>query len=86
MQERKQLFIGDIVFDPFAGTGTTLVTAYQLQRKSIGIEIDPKNVEMIKSRLEEVRAADSVEKYYQDYIYTEDLPKIWDTKSVLLIQ
>jgi len=73
--------IGDTVFDPFAGTGTMLVTAYQLKRKSIGIEIDPKNVEMISSRLEAIRDADSIEKYYQDYIYTEGLTKIWDMKS-----
>jgi len=74
--------IGDTVFDPFAGTGTMLVTAYQLKRKSIGIEIDPKNVEMISSRLEAIRDADSIEKYYQDYTYTEDLTKIWDMKSM----
>lgn len=74
--------IGDTVLDPFAGTGTTLVTAYQLKRNSVGIEIDPKNVQMIKSRLEEIRDSDSIEKYYQDYIYTEDLSKIWDAKPV----
>ena len=73
---------GDTVLDPFAGTGTTLVTAYQLKRKSIGIEIDLKNVEMISSRLEAIRDADSIEKYYRDYIYTEDLTKIWDMKSM----
>ncbi len=73
--------IGDMVFDPFAGTGTTLVTAHQLERRSTGIEIDPKNVEMIKSRLEEIRESDSVEKYYQEYICTEELSKIWDAKS-----
>jgi DNA modification methylase len=72
---------GDTVFDPFAGTGTTLVTAYQLKRKSIGVEIDPKNVAMIKSRLEEIRDSDSIEKYYQEYIYTEELSKIWNIKS-----
>lgn len=74
--------IGDTVFDPFSGTGTTLVTAYQLKRDSIGIEIDPKNIEMIKNRLEEIRHSDSIEKYYQDYIYTEELTKIWDIKPI----
>jgi len=69
--------IGDTVFDPFAGTGTTLVTAHQLKRNSIGIEIDPENVKMIRSRLEESRDSDSVGKYYQDYICTEDLANIW---------
>lgn len=74
--------IGDTVFDPFAGTGTTLITAHQLKRNYIGIEIDPKNVYMIKSRLEEIRDSDSIEKYYKEYICTEDLEKIWGGKSV----
>lgn len=72
---------GDTVFDPFAGTGTTLVTAQQLGRNSIGIEIDPKNVKMIQKRLEELWEADNVEKYYQDYAYTENLSEIWGGKS-----
>ncbi|MCG2808742.1 MAG: site-specific DNA-methyltransferase, partial [Candidatus Portnoybacteria bacterium] len=36
--------IGDTVLDPFAGTGTTLIVADQLGRKSIGIEIDSDNI------------------------------------------
>jgi len=72
---------GDTVLDPFAGTGTTLVTAHQLGRNSVGVEIDPKNSKMIRERLEEIRDSDKVEKYYQDYIYTENLSEIWGTKS-----
>jgi site-specific DNA-methyltransferase (adenine-specific) len=72
---------GDTVFDPFSGTGTTLVTSFQLKRNSVGIEIDPKNVDMIKSRLEIIRDADTVERYYEDYIYTEGLKKLWGLKS-----
>ncbi len=71
----------DTVFDPFAGTGTTLVAAHQLGRNSVGIEIDPKNSKMIHERLEEIRDPDKVEKYYEDYIYTENLSKIWGMKS-----
>ncbi len=76
--------VGDTVLDPFAGTGTTLVTAYQVNRNSIGIEIDPKNAKMIRSRLEEIRDADNVEKYYEDYAYTENLPVIWGTASTFI--
>jgi len=71
---------GDTVFDPFAGTGTTLVTANQLGRKSIGIEIDPKNAKMIQKRLEDISEADNIKKYYQEYIYTENLSKVWGMK------
>ena len=34
-------FVGDTVFDPFLGTGTTAVAAALAGRSSIGIEIDP---------------------------------------------
>lgn len=68
---------GDTVFDPMAGTGTTLVTAYQLNRNSIGIEIDPEYVKLIKWRLKSLRSADDVSKYYETYEFTSNLEKIW---------
>ena len=42
---------GDIVLDPFAGSGTTLFVAQRMGRESIGIEIIPEYVEMIKSKI-----------------------------------
>ncbi|HRQ22131.1 MAG TPA: site-specific DNA-methyltransferase [Anaerolineales bacterium] len=73
---------GDVVLDPFAGTGTTLLAAHQLNRSSISIEIDPQNAKMIEKRLSNIREADDIQKYYQDYSYTEDLPRIWGMTSV----
>jgi DNA modification methylase len=69
--------VGDTVLDPFAGTGTTSVAALQTQRKSISIEIDPANMNCIKSRLANIREADNIQKYYKDYICTKNLSAIW---------
>jgi DNA modification methylase len=69
--------VGDTVLDPFSGTGTTSVVSLQTQRNSISIEIDPDNINCIKSRLENVREADCIHKYYQDYSCTANLPEIW---------
>ena len=69
---------GDTVFDPFAGTGTTLVVAKQLERKSIGIEIDHDNVGRIKYRLEEMSQSDNVMRFCKEYINTENLKEIWN--------
>lgn len=41
----------DLVFEPFAGTGTTLVACKEMKRKCIGVEIEKKYVEITKGRL-----------------------------------
>jgi DNA modification methylase len=74
--------VGDTVLDPFAGTGTTTVVVKQIKRNSVSIEIDPQNAALIENRIANLREADSVGKFYQDYICTENLPEIWgDTFS-----
>ncbi len=72
--------VGDMVFDPFAGTGTTLVVAKQLERNSLGVEIDPINVSFIEKRLYERRYCDDILKYRSDYFFTENLDEIWQKR------
>ena len=44
---------GDMVLDPFSGSGTTLRVCQQLNRNCIGFELNPVYVEMTKKRLKE---------------------------------
>lgn len=44
-------FVGDIVLDPFLGSGSTLLACLQTDRKGIGIDIDRKYCELAKKRL-----------------------------------
>ena len=45
-------FVGDTVFDPFMGTGTTNVAAAKWGRNSIGVEVDSKYFEMSAKRID----------------------------------
>jgi len=76
----------DLVFDPFAGTGTSLVVAEQLKRKSIGVEIDPQNVEIVKMRLKYLRTSDNILEYCHYYRFTPNLPAIWPLKEYVVTE
>lgn len=45
--------VGDIVLDPFVGSGTALRVCQQTGRNGIGIDINPEYIEMVKDRLAE---------------------------------
>lgn len=41
----------DLIFEPFTGSGTTMIAAQQINRKCYGMEIDPKYCQMIIDRM-----------------------------------
>jgi len=49
-------FVGDVVFDPFIGSGTTAVAAKQLGRHWFGCDINPAYVDMANKRVAETQA------------------------------
>ncbi len=60
---------GDVVFDPFAGFGTTLFVAERMSRRPLGLEILPDRVQLVRDQLRDpsailqgdTRALDAVE-------------------------
>jgi site-specific DNA-methyltransferase (adenine-specific) len=46
---------GDIVLDPFVGSGTTAAAAIQTARKYVGIDINPEYVDMSRTRVAEMQ-------------------------------
>jgi 16S rRNA G966 N2-methylase RsmD len=45
-------FVGETVLDPFAGSGTTALAAKNTDRNSVGFEINPEFIPIIKEKLE----------------------------------
>ena len=71
---------GDTVFDPYAGTGTTLTVARQLGRASVGVELDPENVENAQARLQQWRAVDDLQKLRPYYRFTPNFNAVWPSQ------
>lgn len=44
-------FVGDVVLDPFLGSGTTLIASFLNKRKGIGVEIDKEYCDLAIKRL-----------------------------------
>lgn len=54
---------GDLVFDPFAGVGTTCVVAEKLGRHYIGVETEPEYCALAAKRLETARSDRTIQGY-----------------------
>ena len=63
---------GDVVFDPFCGCATTLVVADDEQRDWAGIDISPKAVELVKSRIKGKQGL------FKDIVSRDDIPQRTD--------
>lgn len=46
-------FVGDLILDPFMGSGTTLIAAYLNNRKAVGFDVDKGYCELAHKRLVE---------------------------------
>lgn len=51
---------GDIVLDPFMGSGSTAIACKQLNRKYVGIEIKPEYCEIARKRLTTTKPTESI--------------------------
>lgn len=56
-------FKGETVLDPFMGSGTTSLTARNLERNSIGYEINPEFIEIAKTKLNTLQSDIAGSKY-----------------------
>jgi site-specific DNA-methyltransferase (adenine-specific) len=61
---------GDLVFDPFLGSGTTSVVAYKLGRRYVGVEIDQTYCCLAEKRLSRA-ASDPTIQGYADGVFWE---------------
>ena len=52
---------GDLVLDPFAGSGTTLSVAKKLGRNWLGFELSPQYVERVCKRLDQIQVGDPID-------------------------
>jgi site-specific DNA-methyltransferase (adenine-specific) len=52
---------GELVLDPFAGSGTTLAVAKKLKRRYLGFELSPEYAARVQARLDAITPGDSLD-------------------------
>jgi len=69
---------GDLIAEPFSGSGTTMVASHQLKRKCYGMELDPKYCQVIVDRMLKLDPTLTIKRnghpYKTDEIQTHGIP------------
>jgi len=76
---------GELVLDPFVGSGTTLLAAQDLNRNAVGFDLQKKYIELCKSRLSNDNIFNKTQQFavqddarnIDNYFYEETLSLIW---------
>jgi site-specific DNA-methyltransferase (adenine-specific) len=67
---------GDIVFDPFLGSGTTVVVAKKLGRKYCGVEVDEYYCCLAGKRLAHAEVDKTIQGYYDGVFWERNTVKL----------
>lgn len=70
-------FVDDLVLDSFMGTGTTLIEARNLDRRSIGVDVNQHFIEVAKERLSQARLT-GVDNRYEPKLLRGDARNLAD--------
>lgn len=57
-------YVGDVVFDPFLGSGTTILAAKMTGRVGLGVEIEPSYESIIIDKLRSYKEPKNTEEYF----------------------
>ncbi len=73
---------GDIVLDPFCGCATTLVAAERLNRRWIGIDVEPESVNQLRERLRSELNLFGVDIHRKDFPERTDIQMLKPPKNI----
>jgi site-specific DNA-methyltransferase (adenine-specific) len=73
--------VGDMVFDPFVGSGTTSVVAKKLERHFLGIEREDKYCKVAMARIEAAGLSKNIQGYHDGHFWERNSLSAQKTKS-----